>query len=246
MGVDFEDAVLRLERAAKQIKAFEQDVSTFLDANPSTFEIKQDRQTGVFTISLVVTEQPPAEWRVVLQEIIGNMRSPFDYVVVALADANGGHNNRTAFPIYDKRKAYRAAVAAKTVNIPTEGLDIIESVQPYRRGDYARLDVLRRLDDDGKHKRLHAATSGVVSAGLGIDRVDGTLSIIRSYSGPLKYGDPFLAFTLDGEAQIDPHFTPEVVMGKGTAAEGSPMIRTLREIHETAAVVIDQFVQTFG
>jgi hypothetical protein len=246
VGVDFEDAVLRLERAAKQINSFEQDVSTFLDANPSTFEIKQNRKTGVFTISLVVTEHPPAEWRVVLQEIIGNMRSPFDYVVVALADANGGHNNRTAFPIYGKRKAYLTVVTNKTVNIPTGGLDIIESVQPYHGGDYTRLDVLRRLDDDGKHKRLHAATSGAVGAGLGIGTVAGTLHIIRAYGGALKHGDPLVTFTLDGEAHIDPHFAPQVVMGKGTTAQGSPVIRTLREIHETAAVVINQFVQTFG
>jgi hypothetical protein len=246
VGVDFEDAVLRLERASKQINTLEEDVSGFLNANPSTFEVKKDPKTTVFTISLQVNKQPPAEWKVVLQEIIGNMRSPFDYVMVALADANGGHNNRTSFPIYTKKKGYLRVIADKTVNVPLDAVDIVEAVQPYQGGDYLRLDVLRRLDDDGKHKRLHAATSGVISTGLMVESVKGTLHVIRHYSGPLKHGDPFVTFTLDGEAEINPDFTPEVVMGKGTAAQGSPMVRTLREIHETTAIVIDQFVQAFG
>jgi hypothetical protein len=246
VGVDFEDAVLRLERAAKQIKIFEQDVTTFLDTNPSTFEIEKNPKTGVFTLRLVVSGQPPAEWRVTLQEVIGNIRSPFDYVMVSLADANGGHNNRTAFPIYGKPKGYRDNVTAKTVNIPAAAMTIVESVQPYHGGDLKRLDVLRRLDDDGKHKRLHAATSGIVSSGLGIGTVRGTLHVIRMYGSAFKNGDPLITFTLDGEAEMHPNFSPEVVMGKGNAAQGNPMIRTLREIHETAMVVIDQFVQTFG
>jgi hypothetical protein len=247
VSVDFEDAVLRLERAANQTDSLEQDVAAFLDANPGGFALNQNRETGVFTISLVVNKQPPREWRVVLQEIIGNMRSPFDYVAVAIADAHGGHNNRTSFPIYAKEKAYRKGVAGKTVNLPEQAVAMIEAVQPYHGGDYVRLDVLRRLDDDGKHKRLHVATSGVVETGLGINYLKGhSLHVTGVYSGALNHGDPLITFTLDGEAEIHPQFTPEVVMGKGTAAEGRPVVVTLREIHETSAVVIDQFVQAFG
>jgi hypothetical protein len=247
MPANFEDAVLRLERAREQIESFEQDVAAFLNAHPSGFSVDRKPNTNRFTIRLRVQEPAPPKWRVILQEIVGNMRSPLDYVIVELADANGGHTNRTAFPIYAKPKDYRDKSTSKLVNVPSTGVDIVKSVQPYHGGDYLRLDLLRRLDDDGKHKRLHAAPSGIVNAGFGIGNANiRSLHIIRQYPFALEDGDPLMIFELDGEMEMHPDFTPEVVLGKRTAAQGRPLIRTLREIHETTTVVIDQFVQTFG
>lgn len=139
MAIDFEDAVLRLERAGEQIESFERDVTAFLDAHPSGFTVDRRPNSSRFTLRLRVQEPAPAKWRVVLQEIVGNTRSPLDYLMVELADANGRHTNRTAFPIYAKPKGYRENSKAKLANIPATAVEIVESVQTAvpRRGLHA-------------------------------------------------------------------------------------------------------------
>jgi len=184
----------------------------------------------------------PPEWGVVVSELFYDLQSALDNLMWALVLANGGTPGRfTYFPAL--RKANAQAFDRSTQGASAEVKALIETVQPYHRGDAAANDALHvihevnRLD---KHQVPGFATKTPAAVEFYLPPELVGCKILFTYQ-PLYDGTELMRFILnEPRAQVD-------VKPKTTVAafimetESSPYLSVsddLAKIHQSVAAVV--------
>jgi hypothetical protein len=183
------------------LDALKDQVAAFLDTDPYGVREHIDVETGGYSLSIEIRQQPPLLVSVIVGDLIHNLRSALDHLAWQLVLANGGKPTKTTqFPIFvrepvsedDARK-----LAARVKGMSPEVMKEIASIQPYTAGDEARLRglaILNAFSNEDKHKLPLACVAAIAkhepgTAGVApvqdveIERVD------IATGKPLKDGD---------------------------------------------------------
>jgi hypothetical protein len=109
----------KIKWAYKHIAELETAILAFKGTDPYAVMPKRDSETG--RIKYCVAEAPdvPVEISLLSGEIIQNLRSALEYLIVQLLDVEGKKpNSRTGFPIYNTVKSFEADPFRKIELIP--------------------------------------------------------------------------------------------------------------------------------
>jgi hypothetical protein len=204
-----------------------------------------DPETSDYVLRAVIPAQPPHSHSLVVGDCVHNLRSALDHIVFQLStnysqpltDAQVKHSE---FPIFNRRSRFhertkkgdpaRASGFGKIEAVDPTAQAIIESMQPYRGGDYLWLMLLHELDRIDKHRRLilSAAASAEVSASSNL--IPGFTFIPP---GPVEDGDELLRMPFDPQKQATPKGTAtfQVAFGPGQGpGERAWVLYSLRTI----------------
>jgi hypothetical protein len=99
----------------------------------------------------------PTDLALIAADAIHNMRSALDYLMAALALANGKSGGHPTFPICRNERLLMKRDALKSISLSAQAF--IKSVQPYASGCHV-LWWLHQLDVIDKHRRLSILQHG--------------------------------------------------------------------------------------
>lgn len=259
----------RFNRALEHIQAADKAIGRWLDSDAYRI-VKEHDPEARRTAYIARVGDLPAELPDLVGETAHNLRSALDHLALALnaegyAEANGGAELPEAevagssFPIYgnmsNKGKPMSGADAFRSAssyrNMPQGAIDLIEDLQPYKRGeDFASdpLWVVHELNRIDKHRIDLSASASTprqeISASFpAID--EGELGI----GGPVYAGKELSWWVVPEGAEepdTDFRFTRGVAFGEGTPLSGQPVVRCLREMRNflryKVAFPLDRFL----
>jgi hypothetical protein len=227
---------LKLDRAEKHLKEFEDDIAKYALRHPYRLEPipKPKKYEDFWWYRLRVTEQPDPATAVILGDVIHNMRSSLDHLRTGLvppirrnhlhyfpteAEDIWAKNEAGDYIVADDERRCRYLSAVKGMNERAKA--IIEGAQPYHAGAKAKAHpfaLLNSLDNADKHRRLTVLTTGVADITMTVT-VRGHV-FQKTFVGWAKDGAPFRPFRLDPkptEPEMDVEIigTPKVAVDVG-------------------------------
>jgi hypothetical protein len=248
----------KLDRADAHLQDLRSQVGPFLGGPTHDFRGEIDAHAGKFAGYLVVHQEPPIEWSIIVGDFVHNLRSALDHLACLLVPKPG---RATAWPIYDDREDFDCAVrlaAKRKRRGPLTGLDpdgvafkFIELAQPYN-GDHGAhfhpLHNLAALSNEDKHRAILAVTAGIPSDEPPKVTIDATNVEISNMwvqtAKPLKDGDQFMGADAevtgpDPELEVDADIPFDVAFGEVmVTTRGLPqLLETVREVVNTAAKI---------
>ncbi len=168
----------KLDRADEHLSHLRREMDERLNAQEYTVAEQADSQSGEHVKRLVDPPDLPPEWAPVIGDFTYNARATLDYLAWQLAllneigarrAARRGRNwppKGTEFPIYadvsDPSKAKR--LQAKLNRFSDQHREVIDRLQPHRRGNLADAEPLWLLDrfrNADAHRELHTVLIGV-------------------------------------------------------------------------------------
>ena len=211
----------KIRRAERQIADLKESIGEGMSTDLQRFVFEHDPQTGKRPLKVYGVPVIQPEWRVLIGEILYNLRSALDHLAYQLVIlGNGQPNDNTYFPVretpFTNKGVLRGAELCPPVNHP-QVADLIEMCQPYRGVDgsphpfnLSPLWRLHRLNIIDKHRVLL-----VVAAVLAWDQMWwgwndswGSSPKITVNTAPLKDGSPVAWFDFHGlepPNDFDPH-----------------------------------------
>lgn len=146
----------KLIRAEEHLRAFDDEVRTYLDIKPYQIVVEDRGQKHV--LILHITQDPPIRLSILLGDCLHNLRSSLDYIAFELVRLNGKETtNRTCFPIFDDPTKYAKSSGKHIDGMSVQVQALIEGLQPYHGGDVANhpLFILYTLSNIDKHRYMH-------------------------------------------------------------------------------------------
>lgn len=172
LGLDLTDSRAKVARAREHAQALEREVDLVLEEKKLyTVRIDEvDPQSGWCSIYCTVSDLHEPRLGVIFGDVVDNLRSALDCVVVALAGASGvTPANKHKFPIFDDATAYDCAVGqagAPRKGGPLGGLrhgtELIEALQPYNTHEdpfASPLWDIREFSNANKHREVSVVVS---------------------------------------------------------------------------------------
>jgi len=153
-------ANLKIIRAKDQIEAFYREITLFWESEPKPCEIIEESYSKKpnYAFRVQSNREPPREWGLIVGEITYNLRSALDHLAWQLALL--GTNNpsrRTEFPIFNSDIDFRGGARRKMINIPVNIHPVIESLQPYNKGNWPPVECLwwlHEINRVDKHREI--------------------------------------------------------------------------------------------
>jgi hypothetical protein len=208
-------AYLKIERAREHGRALGDAFEAFLRSNPYKLTSDFDKAASCFVYRCSASDEPPAEWGLIIGDAAQNLRAALDHLYWQLARTEGGgvidpsQASRVQFPIAVEAGQFRAA------HLHPDDAEFVDSLQPYRASDPLRgavspvhshpLASLRALSNIDKHRVLHTAVSIIDAATYGLVPTD-----VESYDNP--------SFTFNA-------FRDDVVVARAHAIASGPKPR---------------------
>jgi hypothetical protein len=163
---------LKLRRAHAQLKSLAAEIDTFIAGEPYQIirEVHIDAAQNVGTVigRLAVQRQRPPEWSVVAGEIIHDLRSALDHLILPIVRLENptmvaSVADKTAFPIFLLEKpsgkmggydTHGEPKMLKGVSASTKAL--IKTLQPFHTGEHGASPLwhLHQLSNWDKHREL--------------------------------------------------------------------------------------------
>lgn len=150
----------KIERANEQLQRFNGEINAYLTSDPPPYSIvgNLDSQGTHYRFHATGKTQPPIRFPILAGEIIQQLRSSLDYLVVALAGLNGQHPlNNHQFPVCrTPEKFEKAASGGIMKGVGRAALDKIIAAQPYNNAapDTYTLAAIHDLNIRDKHRLL--------------------------------------------------------------------------------------------
>ena len=153
-----DNANLKIDRAEEHLEAVEQEIRIFHESKPCTIVPKKHPKTGHYKFQITVPAVPRRAG-IIVGDFTTCLRASLDHLAWQLALLKTpSPDGRTCFPIYGAiQKDTRAKFRRSVKDIPTQAASIIESLQPYHRGDSFRDDPLwkvHKLCNIDKHREI--------------------------------------------------------------------------------------------
>lgn len=155
----------KLNRADQHLTTLNDEIQAFINGDPPPFGLSVpyfDPDTEWHTVYGIVEEQPPARLGVLLGDVVHNIRSALDHLIWQLVILDGGSprggSRGNAFPIALTEAQWNTARSQHLAGVAEAHKQIIETVQPFKRGesaDQTYLGWLRFLSDTDKHQIVH-------------------------------------------------------------------------------------------
>ena len=157
MTIRFADAQLKIKRAGEHIKDFQSQVREFVRDHGHRIIVHSKTNTGYDALEIIPCEAIPPELMCIVGDATHNLRSALD---VAMSDiefaTTGKRTNDVIFPSRKTRDQLKVAVERRLKGkTPERIIDyIVESIQPYERGNGDAIWQLHSLDIVDKHRLI--------------------------------------------------------------------------------------------
>lgn len=159
---DLSDAREKLRRGRDHIADFEARIGAFLSTDFYRLRLEGDQQEGRMRILFNSLHQPDKRINAVIGDVVGNLRSALDYLVVALVAPLSGSADGLGFPFANDDKGFGVKVRSKTtLGLADAAIQdyFVQEVQAYNGGKGHALWVLNKLRNIDKHRLLVATAS---------------------------------------------------------------------------------------
>lgn len=177
----FAGPIAKLERAgdhliqlAESAKAFRERETYRIDME-SNAKDKQTRRVNM-TWTYRELEPIPAQWPLIVSDLLHNLRGSLDYAVWALSLRNVGaanvrHPNAVMFPIFAHEDHFDSGTVRSLAYVTDDDRAVIKSLQPFKaepsEPDPHPLIVLHHLNRLDKHRELNIVMRG--NAGFDVE-----------------------------------------------------------------------------
>ncbi|HYM44773.1 MAG TPA: hypothetical protein VES65_01250 [Solirubrobacteraceae bacterium] len=201
MGDPLAGVRAKLDRAEEHLDTLKDQVSTFLDTDPYGVRQHIHPETGGYSLSIEIRQQPPLLINVIVGDLIHNLRSALDHLAWQLVLANGRKpSGSTQFPIFVREPVADDDIGkwkARVKGMSPEVVKEIASIQPYAADGEARLHslaILNAFSNEDKHKLPLACVAAIAkhepgTAGVAPVRDVEIESMDIATGKPLKDGD---------------------------------------------------------
>jgi len=150
--------ILKLKRSVHHLRSLDGEIVAYIKSDPAKTFSEYDDKAGEYIGRVKVIREPPHHWGVLVAEYGYQLRSALDLLVYQLALLSlDGPGSRTAFPIFNSATDYARDRNKYLSGVAEEHRAIIDSLQPYHRGDDADNDPLARLQwltNEDKHRLI--------------------------------------------------------------------------------------------
>ncbi len=167
-------ARLKIVRAQEHLDSLKFEIGKYLDSQP--YEFRSEFNSNAVSAYSAEINATPVRLGCIFGDCLSNLRASLDYVAWQLAVKYSA-----VAPVIGKDRIYfpfsKDAVGFSTngspqfarIGVPTQAINIIESVQPYQAG-YEMIGTLNRLVNEDKHclPLLTIAKANTVSMRIGI------------------------------------------------------------------------------
>ena len=213
---------------------------------------------------LLLTKDPDGRYRIVLGlaypseyvsciigDIIHNLRSALDHVVVELIQLNGHRADRnSAFPIGSSNQHFLSAVVSKTRGASDKAISMIRSLE-HEAIPPGVIWGIHTLDVTDKHKTILTMATLHSIKNL---RVKYKSRSIRLPTLEIGHDAPSTPFRLplppdadESDISLSRSFEAHrsIVFGKGRPFEGQPIIHTLMQLIDHIEEIVGRFSNAF-
>ncbi|HUB39989.1 MAG TPA: hypothetical protein VMA72_14150 [Streptosporangiaceae bacterium] len=232
-------------QARKHLEAFDKAVRDFIGDDPCRTEgrLSDDHMEYVFTAHDVKTV--PEEISLLAGDVVHNCRACLDHLAWEISMAPDG---KTSFPILRSPSKDGPEI---TGGISAAHQQALDAVQPYKISpgspDDALLEILRKLDNDDKHKVVLASVSSIDGNVHGMPRHYAGRSPETEYEwGALEEGGRVATFRC---SEPSPHMTisdfkliPSVSL---TGISSAKVPAEARDLLTTLHKLVAEIVATF-
>lgn len=242
-------SLLQFDRAAKHLKELEIEVSKWLNGDHHTIVTQPDPEPGYYVVIASADPVPLDPFGVIISDTLHGLRSGLDHVAYALAQKftvplTHGIAKNSQFPIFGDRAGFQAK-RHYIRGINPAAQTIIESLQPYHRGNQFRSDPLWKLNELSnidKHRLLHPVifhTAGariVIAPGVKQNwRLGRGAIVVRGV--PVEQNTQVLRFPaepVDPSKEMNMDFQPNIhiTFPQGSAAEKEGVAIALTAIYD--------------
>lgn len=249
-------AYLKVIRAEEHLAAVKAEIATFKELKPYVPVGQVESDPPGYLVRLYEAHTLPVRPRLSAGDCIHNLRSALDHLAWQLVKAAGNEPRtdrpRTQFPIFNDPLPDGKPVTIHG-GISVQAAAILNSLQPYVRGDAARshpLSVINNLDNIDKHQRLNFTISTAASTACFVQEADSDAMLGgQMQSGPFFSGDPiawFPGFVPTNEVEVYVQFSTLVSMPEATGGDTSvEAVNVLSDLCQfVRESVIDRFART--
>lgn len=243
---DFSGASLKVLRAKRHISDLDAELTRYFSRYPHGVTQLADLEKDRFGWLITEIKPLPRHFPLLVGDAVHNLRSSLDYLIAAIAAANGRTFRDTSFPIV-KRKADLPARLKKDVRKAGPiAQKLVRDVKPYQRGNRA-LYAIHQLDLIDKHQ-LIVPVATVQDVTLSTGLFDGKPLMVASgrlYSFHRK--TQFIPAPKGCEFDI-PHnirFSGDIVFARGRPLSGQSCIAALNMLADETSSVIHRFEASF-
>lgn len=232
MPEPLKDAVARLNWAGQLISELRTLIDEYEVREFERYLPKWDEPQGNYSLELPnpTSFPPPRSIKVLVGDIVDNLRKALEYLVFQLAKNNKGREvTGTQFIVVASAKRFDEMKAMKLKGLKDHQIRIIEEYQPYNGGEWLRL--LTRMSNQDKHRELH-----------GVFNRD-ELEIHFDTSNEEEDYEGWKVFR-----NVDNHGANVCIRSAEAIvrlADGRPAVETLEVMHEGVGQVLSRFVGEF-
>jgi hypothetical protein len=229
-------AYLRVERAGEHLADLESRISAFINTEKDKvpFEFNTDTcqiRIGVFEVKWDTLWD---SWRVLIGEIIYNLRAALDYLIYELALLDSGAEQQgTQFPIEHTPQGFNGRRNSFLKGLSVKHITSIEVLQPYNGTTWAHLLAL--LSNPDKHRHLTPVVN------LSESRINISAHTPGELKGVLSH--VYRTKNAAGELldmQVETDFALHV-----TLSDGTPIVETLQQLQFQVRNTLDAFKSEF-
>lgn len=250
----------KIERASENFEKLKIEIAGYLNSQPPPYTIigKLDEQSTNYTFRAIGKSQPPMRFPILAGEIIQHLRSCLDYLVVALAGANGQQALRQhQFPICRNQKNYEESCSRGYIKgVSDTAKAKIAAVQPYNHpnpNNYT-LSAINDLNARDKHRLLLlVSVAAALGDKVGIGTSDGSIPVVKHIGSPnpvivTNEGVEIFRVGLSKPCPgffVKADFTSQIAFNRIGSAQVLDIVPTLSQIIAFTTYVVDQFADEF-
>lgn len=188
----------KMGRANEHLFSLTNEIQKWLSEQKRNFALKVNPHTGAQWIVYWTDDDiPPVFLSAILGDIMFNLRSVLDHLVCGMVRTRepAAPCERLQFPVFTERDKWdTAATRAMLKGVPPPAVKVIESLQPYRRGELnAALDplnILTILNNWDKHRAIHLTSTFSRNTYLSISEAATGREVCKmALREPLRSGD---------------------------------------------------------
>ncbi len=238
----------KLDWARKHLDTLNQSIRVFVDGKPYKSSVKYDPKESAYVARITEVTQLPADWSLMIGDVVHNLRSALDALTYSLAVKNLGREPTEAeakqiqFAIVDQLKDWPGECGRRLKHLSPNAQAIIQSLQPYHRAEPAQQHVLsglRDLSNVDKHRHIVTVLAGAISSRFGIEGPGikpGTF--INGYAGRIQKGTVLARWKFSGvprgvepKMRVDGELTLDIAFVNPSTVEDGSVRDTLRLMH---------------
>jgi hypothetical protein len=244
-------ASAKVARAKEHVENLKLAVRAFLDEGPYVAIGYDEPETGDRVVRFNASLEVPPRISIIVGDVIHNLRSGLDHLAWQICLACSGTPNRnTCFPIFEEKPPQiEAEIARKIPSARSEVIDLIKTLEPYKRGKGQKLSQLHQLDLIDKHRLLvatgncnfHINVPGIIPIECFFPNVKRPLRGLPPRGVTLKDGDELVRVPRADRpiGYKDPQFIFMVALGE--VCEGDAIVPAMEKFIDATARIIDAF-----